>query len=212
MQALPDTSPLPPGMALALAASFGSLEHWHAQLVAAARDGGTGALQLAFQDDSGMLVNERASVSGTPLLTLDESGHDPLEAAAAVETLLATIDWAAVYSRYQLAVTAASDRLQASAQEAQQAAHLIDVRRAGAYAGATTTLPGARWRDPAAIGTWLQEIPVGAQVVVYCVHGHDVSRAAALRLRAAGIKARFLQGGLEGWAASGHALQPKDAV
>jgi carboxylate-amine ligase len=40
-------------------------------------------------------------------------------------------------------------------------------------------------------------------VLVYCVHGHAVSRGVLLQLRAAGIDARFLRGGIEGWQASG---------
>jgi Fe-Mn family superoxide dismutase len=47
-------------------------------------------------------------------------------------------------------------------------------------------------------------------VIVYCVHGHEVGRATALRLRAAGLNARFLRGGIEGWQAAGRALEPKE--
>jgi Fe-Mn family superoxide dismutase len=46
-------------------------------------------------------------------------------------------------------------------------------------------------------------------VVVYCVHGHEVSRATALRLRAAGLDARFLRGGIAAWEAAGLPLQPR---
>jgi Fe-Mn family superoxide dismutase len=31
------------------------------------------------------------------------------------------------------------------------------------------------------------------------VYGHEVGRATALRLRAAGIDAHFLRGGIDGW-------------
>jgi len=34
---------------------------------------------------------------------------------------------------------------------------------------------------------------------VYCVYGHEVGRSTALRLRAQGINARFLKGGIDEW-------------
>ena len=77
------------------------------------------------------------------------------------------------------------------------------------YEAATTAIPKARWRDPAAIDTWAQELSASEDVVVYCVYGHEVGRSTALRLRAAGFKARFLQGGIDGWAASGNAVCAK---
>src|SRR6201999_2631162 len=40
-------------------------------------------------------------------------------------------------------------------------------------------------------------------VVVHCAHGHQVSQGAAAALRAAGIDARYLQGGIAGWIAAG---------
>ena len=64
-------------------------------------------------------------------------------------------------------------------------------------------------RMPAAIDTWAPELSASEDVVVYCVYGHEVSRSTALRLRAAGIKARFLQGGIDGWIAAGQPVQAK---
>ncbi len=211
-----------PGMVLALAASFGSLERWRAEFMAMGKalGGGSGWVLLVFQPREGRLVNQWASdhtqtaAGGVPILALDMYEHayhldHGAAAGAYVDAFMAHIDWAAVYSRYQHAVTAASEGLQASIDNAQQAEGYIDVRRAGVYDTATTTLPNARWRDPVAVDTWAGELPPGKDVIVYCVYGHEVSRATALRLRAAGIPARFLQGGLDGWAASGQPLQPK---
>jgi rhodanese-related sulfurtransferase len=76
---------------------------------------------------------------------------------------------------------------------------------------ARTTIPGARWCDPAAGSTWSAELPADRRLVVYCVHGHEVSRAVAMRLRAAGLNARFLRAGLAGWQAAGRPLADKPA-
>jgi Fe-Mn family superoxide dismutase len=48
-------------------------------------------------------------------------------------------------------------------------------------------------------------------VVVYCVFGHEVGRSTALRLRAAGLNARYLRGGIDGWQAAGRPLANKPA-
>jgi superoxide dismutase, Fe-Mn family len=46
-------------------------------------------------------------------------------------------------------------------------------------------------------------------VVVYCVYGHEVGRGTALRLRAQGVNARFLRGGIDAWEAAGLPLTDK---
>ena len=80
---------------------------------------------------------------------------------------------------------------------------LLDVRRAAVFEQATHMLPGATWRDPAAIERWASELPRDREVIVYCVHGHAVSQAATARLREQCIRARYLSGGLEGWRTAG---------
>ncbi len=92
---------------------------------------------------------------------------------------------------------------------------VIDVRRTPAYRGATETIAGALRRDPAAVTDWSRALPRAREVVVYCVHGHEVSQHAAKALRDAGLNARFLDGGIEeGWKGSDGALahKPKDAA
>jgi rhodanese-related sulfurtransferase len=92
---------------------------------------------------------------------------------------------------------------------------LIDVRRTPAFRGATETIAGALCRDPATVTQWAGALPRVRRVVVYCVHGHEVSQNAAQALRDAGLHARFLEGGIEeGWKGNGGALarKPKDAA
>lgn len=89
---------------------------------------------------------------------------------------------------------------------------LIDVRRTPAFRSAKDMAAGALRRDPAFVASWAKSLPGGAGVVVYCVHGHEVSQDAARALREAGTDARYLEGGLEeGWKAAGGALALKPA-
>jgi Fe-Mn family superoxide dismutase len=77
------------------------------------------------------------------------------------------------------------------------------------YDKATTTIPGARWCDPARVGEWAATLDPAREVVVYCVYGHEVGRSTAMRLRAAGLNARYLRGGIDACQAAGKALTPK---
>lgn len=86
---------------------------------------------------------------------------------------------------------------------------LIDVRRQTAFAQATHMLPGAVWHDPQAVTDWAAGLDAARAVVVYCVHGHEVSRNAARQLCALGLHARFLRGGFEGWKDAGLPLVEK---
>ena len=90
---------------------------------------------------------------------------------------------------------------------------VIDVRRPPAFRAAPDMAVGALRRDPARVASWAMELPRASSVVVYCVHGHEVSQNAAKALRDAGLAARYLEGGLEeGWKAAGGGLvgKPKE--
>lgn len=210
-----------PAMALALAASFGSVDRWREEFVACAKalGGGSGWLLLQFQPREGSLVNQWAAdhthalAGGVPILALDMYEHAyhldfGAAAGAYVDAFMGNIDWAAVYQRYQVAVHAASEPFAATQNDAASAL-VIDVRRAGVFEEAEQMLPGARWCDPASVAQWAGELPKDRDVVVYCVYGHEVGRSTAMRLRAAGVNARYLQGGFDGWQAAGRPLAPK---
>lgn len=99
----------------------------------------------------------------------------------------------------------------AAAADEIEGALLLDVRRAAAFERADSLIPGARWCDPEQVSQWVGGLPAGAACVVYCVHGHEVSQGTAQRLREAGVDARYLQGGIEGWKAAGRPTVPKPA-
>lgn len=156
-----------------------------------------------------------ALAGAVPILALDMYEHSyhmdfGAEAGAYVDAFMDNVTWARIYQRYQTAVHHASEPWRAAPDDT-SGAILLDVRRAGVYEQASTLIPGARRRDPARVVEWSGELPVDREVIVYCVYGHEVGRATAMRLRAAGLKARYLRGGIDGWQAAGHALNPKGA-
>lgn len=203
-----DGQTMEPAMRLALDANFGGFERWREDAIACAIAQGTDArwTLLVYLPREGRLkhlnVADGAGVpdGGVPLFVLDR------QTSAVAD--LDRIDWAGVYARYQAAVHAASEAFGAAHDDV-PGALLIDVRRAGVFAQATQMAAGARWRDPAAVAQWAADLPRDRPVVVYCVYGHEVGRATALRLRAAGVDARYLHGGLDGWQAAGRALVAK---
>lgn len=81
---------------------------------------------------------------------------------------------------------------------------VIDVRRNERWQEAPDAIRGALRRDPAQVEQWQKTLPAAAEIVVYCVHGHEVSQNAAKALGA-----KFLEGGIEHWRAEGGELQAK---
>ena len=84
--------------------------------------------------------------------------------------------------------------------------HLIDVRRAADRDASTEQIPGARWHDPEQIAAWAGTLPKDREIVLYCVRGGSVSNGVVDTLRAAGLDAGFIEGGIEGWKAAGGAI------
>ncbi len=213
--------PMAPAMDLALKAGFGSAERWRDEFSAMGKAlaGGSGWVLLSFLPREGRLVNQWAAdhthavAGGVPLLALDMYEHAyhldfGAAAGAYVDAFMASIDWTGVYQRYQDAVTRASEGLGVVHDPALRA-RVLDVRRAAVFEQSDALVEGAEWRDPAQVGTWAAQLPKDEPVVVYCVYGHEVGRATAMRLRAAGIDARFLIGGFDGWRSQGRPLAPK---
>lgn len=121
---------------------------------------------------------------------------------------MGNVNWASVYDRYRHAVHSASEPYGA-AQDEVAGALVLDVRRSEVFKDAPTQLKGASWHDPAQVDTWVDSLPSDRDVVVYCVYGHEVSRATAMRLRASGLRARFLRAGIDGWQAAGRDLETR---
>jgi rhodanese-related sulfurtransferase len=87
---------------------------------------------------------------------------------------------------------------------------VIDARRGPAFMSSREMIGGALRRDPERVGSWAKSLPAASSVVVYCVHGHEVSQNTAAALAQAGIRATYLEGGLEeGWKAAQGPLDRK---
>jgi rhodanese-related sulfurtransferase len=85
---------------------------------------------------------------------------------------------------------------------------VIDVRREPVFRNAADRIAGALRRDPATVADWAAALPAAKHIVVYCVHGHEVSQNAARALCERGLAAQFLEGGIEAWRAAGGELAP----
>jgi rhodanese-related sulfurtransferase len=80
---------------------------------------------------------------------------------------------------------------------------VLDVRRKADHDASNEAVPGSFWKDPEAIDQWIGALPRNHDVVIYCVRGGSVSNSVVDRLQAEGIRARYIEGGIEGWKAAG---------
>jgi Fe-Mn family superoxide dismutase len=218
---------LPEGpLATAIAAAFGSVTRWRDEFIALGKalGGGSGWVLLSWSPREARLLNPWASdhahalADGVPLLALDMYEHAyhldfGADAAAWVDTFMRNLAWARVAERFESAAAQASHSfsLHPPAAAADAATARLDVRRAPIVRAAATRVPGALWRDPAAVDAWAAEF-AGRRVNVYCVHGHGISRFVTARLRVHGVQASCIEGGIEAWTAAGLPLEPNPEV
>ncbi len=73
--------------------------------------------------------------------------------------------------------------------EEEQQPLLLDVRLASDFDEAPQLIASAKWQDPKLVGEWGHELPKDREIIVYCAHGHLISRRAAARLRELGFNA-----------------------
>lgn len=91
-----------------------------------------------------------------------------------------------------------------------QAPFVIDVVRPQAFSEVDRMIAGAIWKDHMSAGEWAADMPKNQDVVVTCVHGHNVSQIAVMYLRAQGINARYLNGGVAAWEEIGGATVSRE--
>jgi rhodanese-related sulfurtransferase len=76
---------------------------------------------------------------------------------------------------------------------------VIDVRREPSFAGDDALIAGAIRRDPDRVAAWRGTLPDKRPIVVYCMHGKEISRGVAAALGEAGHDAHYLEGGIAAW-------------
>lgn len=89
---------------------------------------------------------------------------------------------------------------------------LLDVRRVPVFEESHKLIAGAIWRDPEHVAEWSNELDSARPVVVYCVHGHQVSQGCARQLAELGFDAAFLEGGIEAWSAAAGPMASKSGA
>src|SRR5262245_4274123 len=87
---------------------------------------------------------------------------------------------------------------------------LIDVRRLETFGADDRLIIGAFHYPPEDIERWQNELPLAGPVVVYCMHGHEVSQSVAAALAHAGIPVAYLEGGIEAWKQQGLPTRRKE--
>ncbi len=213
------------GLSVAMERDFGSFENWLAEFtsLAQAMGGGSGWAILAWSAREARLLNHWAGdhtqllAGASTLLALDMYEHAyhmdfGARASAYVDAFMAQIRWDVAASAYACAIGAASAGMGIHPRDAanESRAVMLDVRRRPVFELAQEQILGSAWRDPAlAVAAWRHEFEEARPVIVYCAKGHEVSQSLALALRANGVGARFLVGGIEAWREAGLPLARK---
>jgi Fe-Mn family superoxide dismutase len=222
-----------PDMAALVARDFGSFERWRAEFTSMGRAlaGGSGWILLSWSPRLGRLVNQWAAdhghglADGAPILALDMYEHAyaldfGANAAAYVDAFMRNIHWPRIEARCSrilerrdgavaqsepLEITVGElDRLLKSGSEP----ILLDVCLSEDVGRRTTMIPGARFLMPEDLASLAPALPRERLLVVYCIYGFQVSGEAACALRAQGLNAHRLAGGLAAWRAMAQPLAP----
>ena len=83
---------------------------------------------------------------------------------------------------------------------------VFDVRKKPVFDSDPRVIQDAKWQIHDEVEKWAKDIPQDSQVIIYCVHGHEISKNAALNLQELGINAAFLEGGIAGWTEAGFSV------
>lgn len=76
---------------------------------------------------------------------------------------------------------------------------VIDVRREADFSAGPDRITGALRKHPELADSWADELPKDREVVIYCARGGSVSNSVLDTLLSKGVRARYLEGGIEAW-------------
>jgi rhodanese-related sulfurtransferase len=80
---------------------------------------------------------------------------------------------------------------------------LIDIRRETDLEADGTVIAGAIRGNPESLDTWAPSLPAHRPIIVYCARGGSVSKSVTPELRARGLDAKYVEGGIAAWKAFG---------
>jgi superoxide dismutase, Fe-Mn family len=173
----------------------------------------------------------------TPILALDMYEHGyhldfGAKAAAYVDQVMANLNWERIGARYRLAIgegagegelflpfgAPTQQEARISVEELKAALEndtdrrpvLLDLCLPRDLPRRTDMLAGATMHAPAALPQWVERLPRGRPIAVYCICGFQVSGKAVAELRQRGYDARALVGGITAWHAIGGTTVPLD--
>jgi superoxide dismutase, Fe-Mn family len=174
-----------------------------------------------------------------PILALDMYEHAyhldfGAKAAAYVDQAMTNLNWERIGGRYRVAIgegtgedelfipfgAPAQEEARISAEELKVALAddedrrpiLLDLCLPRDLPRRTDMLAGATMHAPAALTRWIEQLPRGRPIAVYCICGFQVSGKAVTELRQRGYDARALVGGITAWHAIGGATVPLDTT
>jgi thiosulfate sulfurtransferase len=76
---------------------------------------------------------------------------------------------------------------------------IFDVRKTPAFLDSGRMIEVASKQDHLKIGEQIANLQPACEVIVYCVHGHELSQNAANLLQKGGVNAFYLAGGFDAW-------------
>jgi Fe-Mn family superoxide dismutase len=219
---------------------FGSVRTWRHEFVRAGQSlaHGSGWVALTYCRRTKQLWNQvatdhsQAAVDAAPVLVLDMYEHayhldfGP-NVTAYIDAFMRNIDWAAVGARMiaargeaPLLLEDPSDGSLPSLSVEELAAQLakgdpvqvLDARPRHHISRTVDLMDGAVWSDPDRVETWIGELSPDRPVAVYCAYGFHVGCNVTRALRAHGLDARYVRGGLSAWYAAGgaRAMRPPE--
>ncbi len=218
------------GLKRAICDTFGDVANWQAEfaIMAVSQSSTPGWVALAWCQRFGRLQNVaahegRLALGGSvPILALDlrehvytsDFGSDQL---AYVKTYLQNTHWervaVALHSAQEVGSreeTPSNSSEQISVAELKRMMQndkdvplVLDIRHDDDCERYTSRITNTNWRDSFKVTDWVGELPKDKPVVVYCMYGFWVSQKVAEELRAAGVDARSLEGGVTAWRAMG---------
>ena len=224
---------IPDPVAATLEKHFGSAHAWRREFVRAGQSlaHGSGWVALTYARRAKRFWNQvtadhsQGAVDATPVLVLDmyEHAYHPdfgPNVTAYVDAFMRNVDWSVVAARMAAVEGEApppredpSDLTLPSMSVEELAAQLakgdpvqvLDARPRHHISRTVDLMAGAVWRDPDRVETWIGELSADRPVAVYCAYGFHVGCNITRVLRAHGLDARYVRGGLSAWYAAGGA-------